>query len=64
MTIQRLLSSRTPSRAALIALVVYGKIGVEILRRAWINLDLLWVGALTIAGGLTLGLGLRALLIG
>ncbi len=45
---------------ALIALVVYGKIGVEILRRAWINLDLIWAGALTIAGGLTLGLGLRA----
>ena len=45
-----------------IALVVYRKLGVEVLRRAWINLDLIWVGALVTAGGITLGLGLWPLL--
>ena len=44
-----------------VALVVYQKIGVEVLRRAWINLDLIWVGALAIAGGITLVLGLGSL---
>ena len=47
---------------AVVALVVYLKVGVEVLRRAWINLDLIWVGALAVAGGITLGLGLRSLL--
>ena len=47
---------------AVVALVVYQKIGVEVLRRAWINLDLIWVGALAVAGGITLGLGLWPLL--
>lgn len=41
-----------------IALLVYRWIGVGILRRAWINLDLLWTGSLAIAGGLTLAIGL------
>jgi hypothetical protein len=45
-----------------IALVVYRKLGVEVLRRAWINLDLIWVGGLVTAGGITLGLGLWPLL--
>jgi hypothetical protein len=41
-----------------IAVLVYRWMGVEMLRRAWINLDLIWVGALVLAGGITLGLGL------
>ena len=40
--------------AALIALVVYEKLGLALLRRAWLNLDLLWVIALMIAGLLVL----------
>jgi hypothetical protein len=44
--------------AGAIAVVVYQKVGVEVLRRAWINLDLLWAGALVVVGGLALGLGL------
>ncbi len=39
---------------ASIALVVYYKLGVGFLRRAWFNLDLLWVGALFAMGVLTL----------
>jgi hypothetical protein len=44
--------------AGVIAVVVYQKLGVEVLRRAWINLDLIWVGALAITGGIAIGLGL------
>ncbi len=33
-----------------IALVVYEKVGLAILRSAWINLDLIWSGALVAAG--------------
>jgi hypothetical protein len=43
---------------AVVAVLVYEKLGVEVLRRAWVNLDLIWVGALVIAGLLTLGSGL------
>ena len=43
--------------AGVIAVVVYQKLGVEVLRRAWVNLDLIWVGALVITGGIALGLG-------
>ena len=50
--------------AGVIAVVVYQKLGVEVLRRAWINLDLLWVGALAITGGIALGLGLWSSLAG
>ena len=39
---------------AAIALVVYEKLGVAILRRAWLNLDLVWAGTLVAAGALTL----------
>lgn len=39
---------------ACLALVVYYKVGVGILRRAWFNLELLWVGALIMMGLLTL----------
>jgi hypothetical protein len=44
--------------AGVLAVVVYQKVGVEVLRRAWINLDFLWAGALAISGGIALGLGL------
>ena len=35
---------------ALIAMVVYEKLGVAILRRAWFNIDLVWMLALMITG--------------
>jgi hypothetical protein len=38
----------------LVALVVYEKLGLAMLRHAWFNLDLLWAGALVAAGMLTL----------
>jgi hypothetical protein len=47
---------------AAVALLVYRYLGVELLRRAWVNLDLLWVGALTITGCLSLGAGLWSVL--
>jgi hypothetical protein len=34
----------------LIAVIVYEKVGVRFLRRAWVNLDLIWAGALVLAG--------------
>jgi hypothetical protein len=37
-----------------IAVVVYEKLGVMILKRAWFNLDLLWAGTLVAAGLITL----------
>jgi hypothetical protein len=37
----------------LVALVVYEKLGLALLRRAWFNLDLLWAVALIAAGVLT-----------
>lgn len=43
--------------AGAIAVIVYKKVGVDILRRAWINMDLVWIGGLAIAGGGTLGFG-------
>jgi hypothetical protein len=39
---------------ALIALLVFEKLGVGILRRAWFNLDLIWAGALVATGAVTL----------
>jgi uncharacterized protein (DUF486 family) len=33
-----------------IALVVYARFGVSFLRRAWLNVDLVWGGALVVAG--------------
>jgi hypothetical protein len=39
---------------ASLALVIYYKVGVAILRRAWFNLELLWIGALLVTGILTL----------
>ncbi|MFL5313236.1 MAG: hypothetical protein ACJ79H_22610 [Myxococcales bacterium] len=37
-----------------VALVVYEKVGLAILRRAWINLDLVWAVAIVAAGAFTL----------
>jgi len=42
------------SVAALVALLVYEKLGVGILRRAWFNLDLVWMVALMLSGILIL----------
>jgi hypothetical protein len=39
---------------AVVATVVYVKLGVEILRRTWINTDALWAGAFIMAGAITL----------
>ena len=39
---------------AVIAMVVFEKIGLAILRRAWLNLDQIWAGALIASGVLTL----------
>ena len=36
-----------------IALVVYEKIGLKILRTAWINLDRIWAGTLIVTGAVT-----------
>ena len=40
----------------LIAVVVYRKLGLRMLRTMWINLDLIWGGALVLTGALTLAL--------
>jgi hypothetical protein len=39
---------------ALAAWVVFEKLGLGLLRKAWVNLDLIWAGALVITGGVTL----------
>ena len=36
------------------AVTVFSLVGVDILRRAWLNLDVIWIGALVIAGIVTL----------
>ena len=41
---------------ALVALLVFEKLGVGILRRAWFNLDLIWASALIATGALSLSL--------
>ncbi len=40
--------------AALVALLVYEKLGLAFLRRAWLNLDLIWMIALMVSGALVL----------
>jgi hypothetical protein len=40
----------------LIAVVVYEKLGLRLLRRAWINLDLIWAGALIATALLTVAM--------
>jgi hypothetical protein len=37
----------------LLAVLVYERLGVAVLRRAWVNLDLVWAGALVVTGVLT-----------
>jgi hypothetical protein len=37
-----------------VALIVFETVGVGILRRAWVNVDVIWAGALVVAGILTL----------
>lgn len=39
-----------------IAVVIYERVGLAILRKAWINIDLIWVAALALAGGLLIAL--------
>jgi hypothetical protein len=39
---------------AFVAVLVFEKLGVGILRRAWINLDVIWAAALMVTGTLTL----------
>jgi hypothetical protein len=39
---------------AVIAVIVYDRLGLAILRKAWFNLDRVWAGALIAAGALTL----------
>ena len=40
----------------LVAVVVYRKLGLRMLRTMWINLDLIWGGALVVTGVLTIAL--------
>jgi hypothetical protein len=44
--------------AGIIALIVYRKVGVDILRRAWINMDLIWIGVIALTGALSILLAL------
>jgi len=37
-----------------VAVVVYEKLGLRLLRRNWFNLDLVWSGVLLVAGAVTL----------
>jgi hypothetical protein len=37
----------------LVAVIVYEKVGVGILRRLWVNVDLVWSAALVITGIVT-----------
>ena len=39
---------------ALVAVVVYEKLGVAVLRKAWVNSDGLWAAAFVLAGVITL----------
>lgn len=44
--------------AAAVALIVYERVGVDVLRRSWFNIDVLWAIALLVAGAYLLLLGL------
>ena len=41
---------------ALVAWIVFAKLGVELLRTKWINLDAIWAAALILSGGLVVAL--------
>ena len=36
-----------------VAVVVYDRVGVTVLRRAWVNTEWLWAGAFVLAGVVT-----------
>jgi hypothetical protein len=38
----------------LVAIVVYERLGLQVLRRAWLNTDGLWAATFVMAAGLTL----------
>jgi len=38
----------------LVAAIIYERLGLAVLRKAWVNVDLMWAGALVLAGLLTL----------
>jgi hypothetical protein len=38
---------------ALVALIVFERLGLGLLRRAWLNVDLVWASALVVTGALT-----------
>jgi hypothetical protein len=42
------------SVTAVVALIVYQKLGLAVLRKGWVNFDLVWAIALIATGGLTL----------
>ena len=50
--------------AALIALVVYKKVGVAALGRYWINVDFVWAAAMVITGTGSLGFGIWGIVLG
>jgi hypothetical protein len=37
----------------IVAMVVYQRLGLRLLRTAWVNVDLIWAGALVVSAGLT-----------
>jgi hypothetical protein len=39
---------------AVVAVVVYEKVGVAIVKQAWLNTEWIWAGAFVLAGVLTL----------
>jgi hypothetical protein len=45
----------------MLAVIVYRWVGVDILRKAWVNLDLIWTAALLAAGAVTLAIGLTSM---
>jgi hypothetical protein len=49
--------------ALALAVLVYSVVGVNVLRKAWINLDWIWSGALVITGLVTLAIGIGQLAI-
>jgi hypothetical protein len=50
--------------AGLVAIVVYKRVGVDVLRRAWINVDLVWIGAIGAVGVGSILLASRSLVLG
>jgi hypothetical protein len=38
----------------IVAVVVYDRLGLRVLRRAWLNTDHLWAGAFLLAAAITL----------